>query len=234
MGRFVNSDDSAYITANTNVTALNFYSYCENDPINDQDNSGAFSWKKILGIFEKIGNFAKKILNCIIDGAATIIGIKSSLSRKDISNIAKIVKRSPHRVKQNFEWLYDKVKKLKTKAGRIFKAVVVILFLSSVASSINKVKTTVTAIIKTIVSAISDGLSALISWLVSKGIRLLSNIIPALGGVLGFLLGELIGSIVDAFLDKYSSSIANNYAKKVNIYKFTIGDYLTTFLKCLV
>ena len=57
--------------------------------------------------------------------------------------------------------------------------------------------------------------------------------IPALGSIFGFLLGEIIGRVIDAFFEKYSARIADKYAKKVNVYKFSIGDYFTTFFKCL-
>jgi len=233
VGRFVNVDEVETVATVSDVITINQFSYCECDPINNVDSNGAISWKKILSIFDKIGSFAKKILDYLIEGAEFILGIKTYITRNDISKIAKNVKRSPHRVRQNFDWLHSRVKNLKTKTGRILKALSILLFFASIASVIGKVKSIVSTIIKTVAKIIADGLSTLLSWLVSKGIKLLSKFIPALGGVLGFLVGELIGRVIDAFFDKYSARIVGKYTKKVNVYKFSVGDYFTTFFKCL-
>ena len=228
-GRFLNGDSAETVTMSGEILQHNMYAYCECDPINNIDSNGAISWARILSIFEKIGGFAKKILDYLIEGASSILGLKVYIKRSDISKIAKNVKRSPHRVRQNFDWLYSRIKNLKTKTGRIFRALVVVLFFTYIAGVIGKVKNTVSKIIKLVAEIIADGLSALFSWLVRKGVKLLSKFIPALGGVLGFLAGGLIGRAVDVFFNKKSAIIANKYAKKVNVYKFSMADYFTTF-----
>ncbi len=210
------------------------FAYCENDAVNNSDFTGAFLWKKIWGFLKKLGNYAKIILELIVNGATTLMGIRDGFSAKEISAIAKKAGRSPHRVKQNFEWLYDRVKKLKTKTGKILKALTYILYLSNTLPKLKNFKGRVIEIVSLAIGGIISGLSALISWLVGKGVKLLSKFIPALGGVLGFLLNGFVSRIVDAFLDNKSKKIEQKYIKKVNGSTFDSGDYIITFLECLI
>jgi len=234
VGRFVNSDIAEFATLSNNPLLQNLFAYCCNDCVNDCDADGTISWKKIVSCFNTIGNLANKLLNLIIDGASFILGVKESFSKKEISKIAKNVGRSPHRVRQNFDYIYGKVNKLTTKTGRILKALTILQFLYSIKDKISSVKSIVSTIITTAIRAISDGLSALLSWLVNKGIKFVSKFIPAIAGVFGFLLGELRGRIVDVFFNKYSDKVTKKYISKVNIYKFTPKDYFLTFFKCLI
>ena len=66
VGRFVNTDEIETVATVSAVNTVNQFSYCECNPINNIDSNGAISWKKILSIFDKIGNFAKKILEYLI------------------------------------------------------------------------------------------------------------------------------------------------------------------------
>ena len=109
IGRFICSDIVENIAVTQNILEINLYSYCECDPINNYDINGAISWKKILSVLNKIANVAKKLLEYLIDGASWILGIKNAIRPRDISKIAKEVKRSPHRVRQCFNWLEKKL-----------------------------------------------------------------------------------------------------------------------------
>ena len=234
VGRFINGDMVEVAVIQQNAIEHNLYAYCGNDCVNDSDSNGTISWKKILSIFDKIGKAAKNLLNYLIEGAEWILGIKKALRPKDISKIAKKVNRSPHRVRQCFSWLEKRVDKLESKVGKIFKALSYILFFASIASVLKKVKAFVEEISIKLFNKIAEGLSTLISWGVSKGIKFFSKFVPALGGVVGFLLGELIGRFIDKLFEVHSTRIAKKFASNVDIYKFKLGDYFITFFKCLV
>ena len=232
IGRFICTDIAENIGATQNILEINLCSYCECDPINNLDLNGAISWKKILSVLNKVGGVAKKILEYLVDGAGWILGIKNSIRRKDISKIAKEAKRSPHRVRQCFEWLDKKVKHLKSKMGKILKALSYILFFSSIAVVLDDVKKFVNEVVTKLFNKIAEGLSALISWGLSKGIKFFSKFIPALGGVVGFLLGEVIGRALDILFEKSSTKIAIRYSNAIDVYNFSLGDYFITFFKC--
>ncbi len=233
VGRFLSSDTIESIVATYDVLEVNLYSYCENNSVNNFDSNGAISWSKILSVFNRLGEKAKSILEQLIDGASRLLGVKANLRWKDISKIAKDVKRSPHRVKQCFNWIADKVDKLKTKVGKIFKALSYILFVTSIIESLKQATSFVKEIATKLFKKIAEGLSALLSWCVSKGIKFISKFIPALGGVAGYLLGEVIGIFLDNYFENRAERIACKYASKVNIYTFKPKDYIFTFFKCL-
>ena len=201
VGRFLSSDTIVNIVATHDVLEVNLYSYCENNVINNFDSNGAISWSKILSVFNRLGEKAKSILEQLIDGASWLLGVKANLRWKDISKIAKDVKRSPHRVRQCFNWVAGKVDKLKTKVGKIFKALTYVLFVTSIIDSLKKVTSFVKEIATKLFKKIAEGLSALLSWCVNKGIKFISKFIPALGGVAGYLLGEIIGSFLDNYFE---------------------------------
>ena len=232
--RFICCDIIESILPIQNVLEVNLYSYCECDAVNTYDSNGAISWNKIFEILNKIADCAKKVLEYLIDGASWILGIKTNLRWNVFSRIASEIKRSPHRVKQWFNWLEDSVKNLKSALGKILKAFAYIVFFSSIVCVLGKVTDFIAVIAKTILNKIAEGLAALISKGISKGIKAISKFVPALGGVAGFLLGEIIGRVLDKFFERYSTQIANRYANKVDIYSFNAGDYFTTFFKCLI
>ena len=59
-GRFINAD--GYVSTGQGLLSYNMFAYCENDPINRSDASGAF-WKEIGDFFKRVGkaiaDFAK-------------------------------------------------------------------------------------------------------------------------------------------------------------------------------
>ncbi len=233
VARFVSSDVIENVVVVNDASGVNLYSYCQNNAVNDFDGNRAISWNKILSVFNKLGEKAKNILEQLIDGANWLLGVKDNLRWKDISKIAKDVKRSPHRVRQCFNWIAGKVDNLKTKAGKIFKALTYVSFVTSIAESLKKVTSFVKNIATKLLQMIADGFTALLSWCVTKGIKFISKFVPALGGIAGFLLGEIIGRFLDNYFSSRADSIAAKYASKVNIYTFSLKDYIFTFFKCL-
>lgn len=80
---------------------------------------------------------------------------------------------------------------------------------------------------------IVEGLVELTKWLVSKGLKKLISLIPAVGALLGFSLGKLISIALNVILStKFVKSIRDKFQKKVNVKTYKAWDYLVTFFKC--
>lgn len=233
IGRFFCCDIIENTSSTYSVLGAHLYSYCECDPINNSDSEGNISWEKALSIFNTIGKKAKQILDYILASVDVILGINTGIDWKIFSKIAKEIKRSPHKVKQWYNWLKDKVGKPRTKLKVIVTALAWILFFSSIAGSLGSAKSFIKEVVTQVFTKVAEGLSKLLSWLVSKGIKFLSKFVPALGGALGFLLGEAIGRLLDVFFEKKATQIARKFLKKINVYNFKAHDYIIKYFACL-
>ena len=56
VGRFLNADDSSYLGLSGSLISYNLFCYCENDAVNNNDPSGAFSLSKVLSSIKKYIN----------------------------------------------------------------------------------------------------------------------------------------------------------------------------------
>ena len=77
MGRFINVDDPAVLTATPmELTDKNLYSYCDNNPVTRADYSGAF-WNLVVGaavgaVAGVVGQVISDVVTSVLNGEVTI------------------------------------------------------------------------------------------------------------------------------------------------------------------
>ena len=76
-GRFINADDTAFISSSGTAIGDNIYTYCENNPINRSDREGTF-FKEIYNKLKKFGELSNEEI---------LIQIKNSSIQKRDKNI---------------------------------------------------------------------------------------------------------------------------------------------------
>ena len=234
VGRFVNGDESKNAVACEISLESNLFCYCQCEPVNDIDDNGKISAKKVRQIFKKIKQWAKKIINLVQDYINDRLKLYTGLSPSDISKIAKDIKRSPHRVRQAIESLNKKLSKAKTRVAKIARAITLISVVSSVSSMVNSVKKgkeVATIISKNIII----GLVELIKGLVGKGIKKLTSAIPAIGVFLSFALAQAVEVVLNKiFTSKYIKNVTNTYEKRIagKIKTYKAYNYFVTFIDC--
>ena len=96
-GRFICADVDEAVASSQRILDCNHFGYCENDPINNTDENGGISLKKVMSIFNSIAKYAKKIMNWMKTYVDYKLKLYTNLSPSDIGAIAKDIKRSPHR-----------------------------------------------------------------------------------------------------------------------------------------
>ena len=229
--RFLNEDLVENIALVQDVHSSNLYTYCENNPINSCDDSGLISWKKVLTFFNNVAQKVKDILDYVVDSITIILGVKTDIDYKLFSKIAKEIKRSPHKVKQWYYWLADKTRPLKTKAGKIVKALGFALFITTIIATLGNRAEFLVEIVNQTLAIIADGFCWLLSWLCEKGIKLLSKTIPALGGLLGAVLGVAISHLLSAYYDSRRTSIINEFKSNVIFKNYKIHQYMLAYMK---
>ena len=70
VGRFINADDSDLLGANGDITSLNLFAYCGNNPVNRSDENGEF-WHILIG--GAVGAIVGGVSAAIFGGDATDI-----------------------------------------------------------------------------------------------------------------------------------------------------------------
>ena len=75
LGRFISQDSLEYADPET-INGLNLYAYCKNDPVNNSDPTGAWSWKKFwTGLGLVLTAIAAIAISVATFGAATPLAI---------------------------------------------------------------------------------------------------------------------------------------------------------------
>lgn len=228
MGRFVNAD---LVEAATDqmILGCHLFCYCENDPVNNSDENGSLSFKKILNFLDKLLQSVKKVWDVVKDFVDGCLSAVTGVSPKFISSIAKDIKRSPHRVRQFLQKLTDKLKKAKTKIGKMARAITIIALVCSIA---NKLASGI-KILDLNAGYIVEGLTEMLKWIVSKGVDKIISLIPSIGVFLGFCLGKLIEIALDAIISsKFVKSLTNKFQKKVNVGTYKTWNYLKAYFNC--
>ena len=83
-GRFINADNTAFISSSGTAIGDNIYTYCENNPINRSDREGTF--------FKEIYNKLKKTVRKITHGVNNIL-VKMHVDTAKIGSIALQMKK---------------------------------------------------------------------------------------------------------------------------------------------
>ena len=83
-GRFINADNTAFISSSGTAIGDNIYTYCENNPINRSDREGTF--------FKEIYNKLKKAVRKITHGVNNIL-VKMHVDTAKIGSIALQMKK---------------------------------------------------------------------------------------------------------------------------------------------
>ena len=230
VGRFINGDDPATAISNLSLMSRNIFVYCENDPINNTDSNGGISWKSALKFFELLLKIAKNVFELLKAVAEGFLKLYTSLSPKDITQIARDINAHRKDVRKSISSLTDKFSKVKSKYGKIAIAISIILFLVSIAASLTDGKT----ILDLVSSYIVTGLVEAIKWGLNKIVTLVLKAIPAVGVVLGFIIGTAFSIFLNILFSlQFVKKITDAFESRVNAKVYTSWEYLCAFFKSI-
>lgn len=232
VGRFLNADDPGSTVATQQATDSNLYSYCQSEPVNDIDASGQISFKKVLSIFKKVVQYAKKIIDWLKNYVSKKLEFYIGLSPSDISEIAKSIKRSPHRVRQALQSLTERLSKIKKRIGKIALGINIAVVASSIAGLRISGMSYADIIAKSMVVCFFE----LIKWLADEGVKKLMKLIPAIGWLLGYGVGKLVGVVLNRIItSKYVKSVTRKYEKRIStkLKTYKTWNYFGAFIESM-
>jgi hypothetical protein len=204
------------------------FTYCENDPTNNEDANGGISWKSVKSFFDVLLKVSKQIMNLLKTLADGMLKLYTSLSPKDITKIARDIKVHRKDARKAITSLTKKLKRVKSSCGKIAIAISLITLLVSISSSL----TSGESVLNLVSSYIVTGLVEAIQWALNKIVSLVLKAIPAAGVVLGFIVGTAFSMILNCiFSSSFIRKITSKFESAVNVKLFSDWQYLSAFFQ---
>ena len=228
VGRFINGDEVPTAVSNSALLSRNMFCYCENDPINNDDVNGGISWKSVKSFFDILLKVSDKIIKLLKTMSEGMLKLYTSLSPKDITQIARDINVHRKDARKAISSLTNKYTKIKSTCGKIAIAISIISLLVSISSSL----TSGNGIIDLVSHCIVDGLVEAIKFLLDKIVSLVLKAMPMVGIVLGFIISAAFGIVLDLiFSTSFVKKITTKFKSMVNIKLSNELQYLRSFFK---
>ena len=217
-GRFINCDAVDCLINGGTAYKFNEFLYCENDPINDTDSSGLFSWKKFGEIIQKVASFSKGLLSFVLD--------MYGLSRKAYSKRTKY--KQPDSLLSYVNGHKSKIKKLSKTASSIAAFMDVVLVVADCAEILRSNRNVLVKIADILFYGVIRLLGylggKLISWIVSK------IFIALCWGK--FIIEWMLNKLFDWVLGgKWVEKLKNKFLQFVDSYGMNLGGYIAALFK---
>ena len=230
IGRFINDDNVECIAINMGVLTHNLFSYCENSIVNNSDETGALSWNVVMSLIKSFMKVVKKIVGWVKKTVAGLLSLYTGLSAKDISLIAKDIGRSPLRVRQAVESIVKKLGRIKNYIGKFALGVSILAMIASIGEKITRLGNIAKIIAECVVEAVSNFLK----WALTKGLKALLGLIPAVGAILGFFAKNVVSFIFNKFLTNSKiQTLKQKITNQIELVSYDLADYFMVFFRNL-
>ena len=228
VGEFINIDDVATAVSNTALLSRNMFTYCENNPVNNSDTNGGISWGSVKSFFDILLKVAKNIMSLLKTIAEGMLKLYTSLSPKDITQIARDINVRRKDARKAISSLTNKFSRVKSTCGKIAIAITIISLLVTIASSLNSGK----SVLDLVSSYIVTGLVEAIKWALNKIVSLVLKAIPAVGVVLGFIAGAAFSIVLNClFSTSFVKKVTSKFESIVSVRVYSDWEYLKAFFQ---
>ena len=230
VGRFISADSIEFISVTTNVLVHDLFAYCENNIVNNSDEFGAISLKTVMSFLNSLMKVIKKVVGWVKKIVAGLLSLYTGLSPKDVSSIAKDIGRSPHRVRQAIESIVKKLGKVKNYVGKFALGVSILAMIALIGEKITRLGN----IAKTIAECVVEALTSCLKWLLSKGLKALSSLVPMIGSIIGFFASSIVSFLFNKiFTNKKVENLKQKITNRIELATYDLADYFKVFLKNL-
>ncbi len=217
VGRFVNVDEAENIGISNSVLSHNLYTYSQNDPIDNIDYGGFFSWAIFKDLIQRIASLGKDLLEFILS--------HYGLSKKAYAKRTKY--KEPGKLLEFVNANKSQIKNLKSGIADISKFMDILLTVADCAAILKNNRNTVVKI----ASLMFYGIIRLIGYLGSKLSWLLSKVFAALCWA-KFIIEQLLNILVDWILNsKWVEKLNKKFLNYIDANSLTIGGYITALFK---
>ena len=204
------------------------FTYCENNPVNNSDTNGGISWGSVKSFFDILLKVAKNIMSLLKTIAEGMLKLYTSLSPKDITQIARDINVRRKDARKAISSLTNKFSRVKSTCGKIAIAITIISLLVTIASSLNSGK----SVLDLVSSYIVTGLVEAIKWALNKIVSLVLKAIPAVGVVLGFIAGAAFSIVLNClFSTSFVKKVTSKFESIVSVRVYSDWEYLKAFFQ---
>ena len=159
-----------------------------------------------------------------------LLSVYTSLSWQDVSSIAKDIGRSPHRVRQAIESIVKKLTKVKNYVGKFALGIAILCMIASLGEKIVRLGN----IAKIIAECAFEAMTSFLQWALSKGLKALLSLIPAVGSILAFFAKNIVSLVFKVLLTSAKiKTIKQRITSTIELATYGLADYFTVFFKSL-
>ena len=226
VGRFINADSIESGSLTVEMLFNNLFLYCENDVVNNKDENGNVSWKKVTSFLEGFVKVIKKIVDWLKKAVEELLKIYTGLKWQEISSIAKDIGRSPHRVRQSIDRIVAKLKNIKSKVGKFAIGIAIL----SMIATLGKKAVHLGSMVKAIAECVVETCVSLLESLGEKVLKPILKLIPVIGTALSFLAGAIIKVVSKKLLtEERMNAMKIKVEGRIQITQYKLQDYFKSF-----
>ncbi len=197
---------------------------------NQSDKIGNLSLKTVISFLQSFLKWIKKIVGWVKKIVVGLLSVYTSLSWKDVSSIAKDIGRSPHRVRQAIASIVEKLTKVKSYVGKFALGIAILCMIVSLGEKIVRLGN----IAKIIAECTVEAMTSFLQWLLSKGLKALLSLIPAVGSILAFFSKSIVSLVFKVVLTAAKiKTLKKNITSTIEIATYGLADYFVVFFKNL-